>query len=75
MLGKKLLWLAIALGFLSSTGCCRMWEHWCHGPTHYQPPVCCPPACPPNPCLSSPGGTAVPVPSAPVNTGWQRCPY
>jgi len=78
MLGKKLLWLAIALGVLSSTGCCRMWDRWCNGPPHYQPAPCCPPACPPacppNPCFSSPAATAVPVPNAPCNTNWQRCP-
>jgi hypothetical protein len=70
--------LAIAMGFLSNAGCCRMWERWCHGPNNYQPPAycvpACPPACPPNPCFSSPGGIAVPVPNAPGNTTWQRCP-
>ncbi|MBM3995942.1 MAG: hypothetical protein FJ303_17590 [Planctomycetes bacterium] len=77
MFGKKLLWLVMALAILSSTGCCRMWEHWCAGRHHYQPaPYCqpcpqpCPPGCAPTPAFSSP--TPTPVPNAP---GWQRnCP-
>jgi hypothetical protein len=80
MIGKKLLWLVLGLGFLASTGCCRMWENWCTGPHHYQPAPCCPqPACPCPPpvpgcaptSFSSPA--AVPVPNAPA-TNWQRCP-
>ena len=73
MLGKNLLWLAIALGYLSSTGCCRMWDRWCREP-QCQPAVCCPQTCPPNPCFSAPSGIAVPVPNAPASTNWQRCP-
>ncbi|MBI2807948.1 MAG: hypothetical protein HYX68_23435 [Planctomycetes bacterium] len=77
MVVKKLLYTVLALSILTSTGCCRMWENWCHRPNYYQgaapycqpaPPQCCPPG-----SYSSPVGAAVPVPpSAPTN--WQRCP-
>ena len=75
MLAKKLLGLVIALGLSSSTGCCRMWEHWCGDRHHYQAAPCCPAPCPPacTPAYSSPGGVA-PVPNAPGVTSWQRCP-
>ncbi|HZZ77361.1 MAG TPA: hypothetical protein VFE62_02520 [Gemmataceae bacterium] len=77
MLVKKLVLLVMAVGFLSSTGCCAFWERWCERrhPNCYPPPqTYCAPApqacpCPPTPAYSSP--QAVPVPSAP--TGW-RCP-
>jgi hypothetical protein len=75
MLGKKLLWLILAAGFLSSNGCCAFWERVCERrqPQCYQPAPCtcapAPAACPPNPCYSPPPGTAVPVPNTP---GWQR---
>ena len=79
MLGKKLLWLVMAMAFLTSTGCCRMWDRWCHDRHHNQaaphcPPTCapvCPPGCAPS--FSSPAGVT-PVPSAPAGTSWQRCP-
>lgn len=78
MLGKKVLWLVVALGVLSSTGCCRFWDRVCHDRHHYQAaPYCqpapvCPPGCTPGvPAYSAPG--AVPVPSAP-RTSWQGCP-
>jgi hypothetical protein len=76
MLGKKLLWLVIGLGFLSSAGCCRFWDRVCHDGPHYQPAPYCQPQCPPGcapggPAFSSPA--AVPVPSAP-RTSWQGCP-
>ena len=77
MLGKKLLWLVLAMAFLANTGCCRMWENWCTGPHAYQPAPACPcqPACPPvcQPTFSSPGGVT-PVPNAQGVTSWQRCP-
>jgi hypothetical protein len=78
MLGKKLLWLVLAAGILSSNGCCAFWERVCdrHHPQCYQPTACpttCAPACPATPCYSPPPGTAVPVPNAPAPTGW-RCP-
>jgi len=79
MLGKKLLWLILALGILSSNGCCGFWERVCERrqPQCYQPAPCgCAPpppvACPANPCYSPPPATAVPVPNAPAPTSWQR---
>src|ERR1051325_4900483 len=77
MMGKKLLFMAIAVSLLFSGGCCRMWENWCHPQQHCYPPpnYCCPtpaaaaPGCPcPTPTYSAPPGTAVPVPSS----GWAR---
>jgi hypothetical protein len=77
MLGKKLLWSAIALGFLTNAGCCGFWDRWCNRPNHCQAapycPQACPPGCAPTPSYSSPGGV-VPVPNAPNGTTWQRCP-
>ena len=77
MLGKKMLWLILAAGFLSSNGCCAFWERVCER-NHlqcYQPAPCpcapapaCAPAC--AAYSSPPPATAVPVPNAP--TGWQR---
>jgi hypothetical protein len=81
MFVKKLLSVAIAVFVLSSAGCCRMWENWCHRPTHYQgaPAPYCPPAQPP--CVCPPGysgyapqAPGMPMPVPPVNSNWQRCP-
>ena len=76
MLGKKLLWLVLAVSCLSNVGCCNFWDRWCHRPNHCQAaPSCqpvCPPGCGPTPVYSSPG--AVPVPPAVGATNWQRCP-
>jgi hypothetical protein len=54
---KKLLWSVLAIGMLSSNGCCGMWDRWCNPqPRCYQPAPpqcgCAPvapaaPACPP----------------------------
>ena len=80
MMGKKLLFMALAVSTLFSTGCCRMWDNWCHPSPHcYQPApnYCCPqpvaaPACCPQPAYSPQPGVPVPVPA----TGFQRpaCP-
>lgn len=75
MLGKKVLWLVLAITILANAGCCRMWERWCDRPNC---PPYCPPAphyCPPDPCRYPPPpgpSQAVPVPSS--STSWQRCP-
>lgn len=70
MPGKKLLWVVLAAGFLSSNGCCGMWDRWCNPqPRCYQPapPTCgcpqAPPACAPQAAYSPPPIT--PVPSTP----------
>ena len=81
MLGKKILWLVVALGFLSNTGCCAFWDRVCHRDQHrYEPAQCCPPpsqcGCPPNYYQPAPGA-AVPVPpSGPPRNTWQGnyCP-
>ena len=76
MPGKKLLWMVLAMGFLSSNGCCGMWDRWCNPqPRCYQPPpAACgcapvqPQACPPGTSYSPlPAASVQPVPNA---TGW-----
>ena len=74
MPGKKLLWFVLALGILSSGGCCRFWDRVCHDhPQCGSPPQCAPPPmcpCQPTGSFSSPPGVT-PVPNAPTRTTWQ----
>jgi hypothetical protein len=64
MLGKRLLWLALAVGFLSNSGCCGFWDRMCHNEPRYAPQPCCAPAPPVCGCPTGYAPAAVPVPPA-----------
>ena len=54
MRAKKLLGMVMAMGMLSSNGCCGMWERWCSPPQQR----CCQP--PPAQCGGAPVAPATP---------------
>ncbi len=82
MPGKKLLWMVLAMGFLSSNGCCGMWDRWCNPqPRCYQPaPAACgcpqappPQACPPASYYNPPPQQGV-QPVGPAQAPWAPPP-
>lgn len=78
---KLLLWPVLAIGVLSSNGCCGMWDRWCNPqPRCYQPAPapcgCAPvapvaPVCPPGTSYSPP---PVVQPVANAQTPWTPPP-
>jgi hypothetical protein len=79
MLGKKLVWSAMAVLFLMNAGCGRWCDRWCdkpHRQMRHETPICCPPpqCCPPpspGVCYSSP---PPPVGTPTPGTEWRRSP-